>query len=355
MPRSLAIARRVEVETIDTAQHDINGPLPLQSLVRNARCDGTLRVMRSAGSQRGIVSLRGSGALCLLAGAAILSSGSFVRAEDGRTDDEAMAAYDRGATAYERGDVATAAVELARADALSPNPVALESALRAALEANAPDIGMELAARAKERGAGGDIATLAREATKRFEGRVGTLRVTCPDKACRVSLDGAAFAANEDRFVRVGKHIVWIERGGSRQEIATDVAAGARVTVGPSASPGDPPGRSSRVWFFVGLGATALGGVAITASGLRTRSIHEDFVTRGCPGSSSPSGCADLANEGQSAQTLTNALVGVTAALGAATIVAGALTLGSRDDSAPRLSLETGGGKALARITVPLP
>ncbi|MDI1452178.1 hypothetical protein QHF85_49515, partial [Polyangium sp. 6x1] len=47
---------------------------------------------------------------------------------------EAKAAYDRGAAAYERGDMATAARELARADALAPNPVALASALRAAIE-----------------------------------------------------------------------------------------------------------------------------------------------------------------------------------------------------------------------------
>src|SRR5262249_30308245 len=64
--------------------------------------------------------------------------------------DAARQAYDRGATAFDNKDYATAARELARADDLVPNNVALVTALKAALRADDAVLGMTLAERADE-------------------------------------------------------------------------------------------------------------------------------------------------------------------------------------------------------------
>src|SRR5262245_55502094 len=64
---------------------------------------------------------------------------------------EAHAAYERGAAAFDRGDYPTAAKELARADALFPNVVALTTAIKAAILADDPALAMELADRTESR------------------------------------------------------------------------------------------------------------------------------------------------------------------------------------------------------------
>ncbi|TKD08439.1 hypothetical protein [Polyangium fumosum] len=273
---------------------------------------------------------------------------------------EAKAAYDRGAAAYERGDMATAARELARADALLPNPVALASALRAALEGDEPVLGMELAARASTRSEETSVAELVRAARARFGSRVGKLRVICPGP-CRVAVDGAPFEANEERFVRAGPHVVAIEQGTTREEIRADVPAGAAVTATPkppaeATKAADRSGGLSPVWFFVGLGATAVSGAVLTASSLQTKGLHDDFVARGCPGPAAPRDCRGIASDGEGAQLRTNVLVGVTAVLGAATITLGALSLGRRDaPTAAQLSFETLPGGGVAKVSVSLP
>ncbi|MDI1477674.1 hypothetical protein [Polyangium sp. y55x31] len=273
---------------------------------------------------------------------------------------EAKAAYDRGATAYERGDMTTAARELARADALMPNPVALASALRAAIEGDEPVLGMELATRASARGDDAALVDLARTARARFGARVGKLRVVCPG-ACRVSVDGAAFEANEERFVRAGVHVVVIEQGAAREEIPTEVSAGASLTVTPKRPPDtqkitNGSRRRSPVWFFVGLGATVASGAALTASGLQTKGLHDDFVARGCPGPAAPSDCRGIAGDGEGAQVRTNVFVGLTAVFGLATIPLGLFSFGGDDEPASaRLSFETQPGGGVAKVSVSLP
>jgi hypothetical protein len=71
------------------------------------------------------------------------------------------------------------------------------------------------------------------------------------------------------------------------------------------------------VWFWVSAGATVLAGGVTIGSGIDTEQRHAAFA-RDCR--SSPTTCSQLATEGQSAQTRTNVLIGVTAALGAATL-----------------------------------
>jgi hypothetical protein len=72
------------------------------------------------------------------------------------------------------------------------------------------------------------------------------------------------------------------------------------------------------VWFYAGLGATAVAGGLAVGFGIDTANRHASFA-RAC-GTDAPS-CGNLASEGRAAQTRTNVMLGVTAGLGAATVV----------------------------------
>jgi hypothetical protein len=103
-------------------------------------------------------------------------------------------------------------------------------------------------------------------------------------------------------------------------------------TMRPSGEPPPPnppvvrpdPGGISPGFFFAGAGLTALAGTGLILSALDTRRIHGQFELYGCESSPAPP-CAGLADDGQAAQTRTNVLVGVTAALGVATVALGFL------------------------------
>src|SRR5262252_4060459 len=73
------------------------------------------------------------------------------RAEDEAAFAQARESYDRGAAAYDAKDYAKAAVELARADELVPNPTVLELALQAAVRAHDAPTAMDLAERVDKR------------------------------------------------------------------------------------------------------------------------------------------------------------------------------------------------------------
>ncbi|HEY3822067.1 MAG TPA: hypothetical protein VGL81_33100, partial [Polyangiaceae bacterium] len=73
----------------------------------------------------------------------------------------------------------------------------------------------------------------------------------------------------------------------------------------------------SPLFFFAALGATAVAGGLSIASGVDTANRHASFDR--CLASAQS--CAALSSSGQSAQTRTNVLLGVTAGLGVATLV----------------------------------
>jgi len=85
--------------------------------------------------------------------AIVLAAALMVAPLAARADDPeaARAAYDRGAAAFKAKRYAEAAAELVRADALAPNAVALESALKAAELADDAALAMTLADRAEQR------------------------------------------------------------------------------------------------------------------------------------------------------------------------------------------------------------
>lgn len=261
------------------------------------------------------------------------------------TDVEAHQAYERGTSAYRRKDYATAAREYAAADSLSPNPVALQAAIDAAVQADDPVLGMQLLDRAK--GAPRTSALLATMvvAEQRFAHRTGRIGITCPGQPCLATVDGAAIDPSLPTLVRVGAHSVMVESAGATTTRSITVPPDETVTVVPPPAPGPssatpttapatvlapplppaPPVTPDAsglppIWFLVGAGATAVAGVVAIGSGIDTASQNSGFAP--CRTAPPPPGldCSARASSGQSAQTRTNVLVGVTAVLGLATV-----------------------------------
>ena len=77
------------------------------------------------------------------------------------------------------------------------------------------------------------------------------------------------------------------------------------------------------MWFWISAGATAVAGGFTIASGVDTANRHATFVQDCVPPATTR--CPQLSTDGQGAQTRTNVLIGVTAALGAATFATGLL------------------------------
>jgi hypothetical protein len=272
-------------------------------------------------------------------------------------EDAARAAYGRAAAAYDRGDYAAAAGDFARADELVPNPVTLETALRAALKADLVALGMELADRAALRGAAGSLAERVEEAKKAFAGRAGRVVVRCPT-TCKVTLDGAGAPADTPRWVTAGEHEVTIDAGGAVEKRRvraepgqlTEVAAAAPPRVEAPIAPAAPPRVEAPIapaapprveapiapaaragispgWLGLGVGLTAVAGGLAIGFGVDTARKHDAFTA-------APT--LEAQSAGQEAQLRTNVLAGVAGALGVATAAIGVFAVEWRATPAAR-------------------
>jgi hypothetical protein len=265
-----------------------------------------------------------------------LGASSSSRAEGGMSA-EARAAYDRGTAAHARGDYRAAAGELAEADALAPNLVALKAALDEALLADDPELGMQLVDRAHARAPGdASLASSVHDAETRFAARIGRMRVDCGGRPCTASIDGRRVAAASSNILLPGPHRVVIEREGASITRDVDVAAAREIdvvlppgAVGPpslAAAPSSYPavprerGVSPTAWFLTAAGLTAIAGAATIVSGVDTASQHSGFVSRGCEDAAA-AGCGALASSGANAETRTNVLLAVTGGLGVTSLV----------------------------------
>jgi hypothetical protein len=285
---------------------------------------------------------------------ACLLGAAPARADGPATDVQAHQAYERGTAAYRRKDYATAAREYAAADALSPNPVALQAAIDATIQGDDPVLGLQLVERARGAPRTSALLSTMLVAQQKFAHRTGRIGVACPAQPCLATIDGAAIDPSQPTVVRVGAHTVMVESGGSTITRTLTVPPDETVTLTPSSSspsPSSPPASSptaapstapspstspapapppspapspadasdlSPVWFFATLGATAVAGGLTLASGIDTSNKSSAFSACRAPGA--PSDCGQLASDGQSAQTRTNVLLGVTAALGLTTV-----------------------------------
>ncbi|MFO0763128.1 MAG: hypothetical protein U0359_42215 [Byssovorax sp.] len=318
-------------------------------------------------------SLSGRGAA---AGLALLLSIASLAAPARADDTEAaQKAYDRGSAAFAQKRWAEAAAELSRADALAPNPVALESALKAALLADDPVLGMALVERAEGRaGLPETITTAAGKARARFGERAGKLLVRCaPSRRCTANVDAEPFPIEQRRWVKAGDHAVEIVVDDRSQRytvkvdgamtvewsapapaepapppdkpaapppvaqppVAPPVTPPPAAPPAPLAPPPEPQGGLSPAWFWVGLGLTAAVGGMTIASGVDTLGKHSDFMD----------GIVDNPTPGQNAQNRTNVLIGVTSAFGLATAGVGLFAV-RWSSKAPRASLRIGPGSA---------
>jgi len=242
--------------------------------------------------------------------------------------EDAAQAYDRGARAYDRGDYALSAGELARADELAPNAVTLELAIAAAIKADDAALGMTLVERASTRR--GIKETVLLGARKKLGPKVGRLAVRC---TCDVTLDGARIAA-ETRFVTVGAHVVTMTQGSRTERVDVVIEPGKTLEIAPTpvlperttervlAPPPPPPAPPvneerglSPVWFWTGLGLTAVAAGAGGLSALDTASKHDAFLRDRSD--------VDAANAGRNAETRTYVLFATAGVLAIATTIVG--------------------------------
>jgi hypothetical protein len=277
-------------------------------------------------------------------------------AHAGPREDDAATAYDRGAKAYDRGDFAAAASELARADELAPNGVALELALAAVVKTDDAVLAMTLAERADARKPTKALDSASHAARRRFGTRVGRLNVVCPPPAaCTALVDATPFVTGTTSFVLVGPHRVVIVRESSTEEHPVVIEAGKTVqlvaTVAqPQAAPVaplPPPGSASPArqverplassggiapgWFWFGAAVTAALGGASVLSGLDTVKKHDAFVADRSNAAS--------ADAGRASDRRTTVLLLATGGAAVTTTALGIFFVRWRDDATIRASL----------------
>lgn len=252
----------------------------------------------------------------------------MARAAD--VEEEAAAAYDRGASAYDRKDFVTAATELARADELAPNDVTLELALSAAARTTDAVAAMTLVERAERRPTpSARLKTAIDAVKKRFASSVGTITVVCSgEPPCDAVIDEKNVPPNASVLVTAGKHRVEIARGNRREQIREVNVGGGKsieliaagytpenVRMDAPLFEREPARGISPVWFWVGAGVTVAVGGATVLSAFDTASTHDDFEA--------DRSNADLANEGRSAERRTAVFGVVTGVLALSTAVLG--------------------------------
>jgi hypothetical protein len=253
-------------------------------------------------------------------------------------------AYDRGAAAYDAGDYAAAAREFARADALAPNPVALELAIRSATRIDDAPFAMLLVERAERRGATDTLAEIAAETRAALAAHVANIQVLCPARrVCRAALDGEPIAIGVRRWVKPGDHAIELTVDGKLEskhvhvEPQEELVAKSLVPPAPepSPSPAPPPPSAAEPepsgavspWWCLGAGVlTAVAGGVLVGSAVDTKNKYDAFQQAQPP-------TVAMQDEGRAAQLRTNIFVGVTAALGAATLATGLLAVRWSGDS----------------------
>ena len=313
------------------------------------------------------------------------------RADDAAKVKQAAAAFAAGAQAYEDGQWELAASRFEEAHDAAPNSRALRQAIRSRDKAGQAARAATLAALAQSLYASeASTQELANEVMGRLAPGLHRLDVTCAT-ACVLAVGSHLVhgPAAEKAVVFVNPGRVTLSAsfdGGGADEQILEARAGASNAVrlesrsgaphpseppppskpsgSPAPSPEPPPvapgdesapdtGESSGVHpavFVVALGGTLAVGGAIIWSGLdATNNPGTEVVREACRGQGTD--CPEY-QDGLSRQLRTNALIGVTAGLGAVTVVLAGLT--DWDGSAPsevQAAFAAGPGGAFATLT----
>jgi hypothetical protein len=249
-------------------------------------------------------------------------------------------AFSKAQKAELGGDFTEAASLYALADEMAPAAAALRGAARAArqagLNATAATHAAVLLAREQDQAS----RTLAEDILRESAGQLGHLRVQC-DAPCKVMIDGRMTVSRKgeahDLYARPGDRAVAASfDDGNAPAQTVSLAAGAEselsfsapqqaiaaVTVSTPAPEQHEARRARRLspWYFATAGALTLvaGGITLW-SGLDVNKAHDDYDRNGA------SAQKDY-DEGRKLEKRTNALIGVTGALAAATVVLGIFT-----------------------------
>lgn len=284
----------------------------------------------------------------ILALAALLAPGAVLAAEESAKD-----AYAAGVAAHKAGDFGAAARSFARADALSPNDVALKAALDAAVKADDVLLGAELLERAKSRALGAAARASVDAATPKIAHRTGFVTVRCD--ACSAALDGKTVTLDVPNRTTLGQHTIDVSyQDGTKTSRTVTVVADDTTAVDarppppptppplapPTATPPtdpapppaqfvrDEPGRAKRhglppVVFWAGVGATAAFGVAGGVFGVLTALQHGKFVDQNCPNVGTAD-CVSMSHTGVVEMILADVFLGVSGALAITTVIVGA-------------------------------
>ncbi len=302
-------------------------------------------------------------------------------AEDVRT---AADRFDAGRVAFKAGNFAEAAEYFEAADAKAPSGPALMLAMRSRFEAGQIARAATLAVLAKQSYPNDtEIAQLAQTVLERADTEAGRADVSCAP-ACDLLLDGKIVhghaAANRVVYADAGSHSLrasWGEKGNLTKEF--QVEAGGQIELefeaerepdpepaeteslyddesgAPAPLLDEPPDQTpSKGWsptvFWVGVGLTAVAGIATTYSGIDTlKNPGEDAIRRECvnQGTDCP-----LYQDAKDKELRTNILAGVTAAFAVGTLIVGTLATdwNSGSKSAPASALTLPGRVSVTPI-----
>jgi hypothetical protein len=305
-------------------------------------------------------------ALSITALALVLGVSVPVSAQDGSAEPTpaqvraAAEAFDKGREAYKAEEYVEAAEQFEKADGNAPSSAALELAIRARDKAGELDRAATLLALALKRHPDDDnLLKLVPDIQKRAAEKLFELTANC-DQPCDLTVGGKIIhgtpSTQRTIFVQPGTIAVragWSDSRSDSKQVQAEAAGKGEVTFSAPATAasqsmakepdepvvadlGTPPDatkdqgpekKSSGLppaLFFVGAGLTVVAGGITIWSGLDTvNNPGADKVKEACD--NQEPNCRSLYDEGRSKQSRTNVLIGVTAGLGVATVVVGAL------------------------------
>ena len=275
-------------------------------------------------------------------------------AEGEAREEQAARLYDAGVTAHDRGDFAAAARSFAEADQLLPNDVTLETALREALRADQPVLGMRLHARARRTlSPAPSLRSAMSEVLANFGERVAWLRVDCDD--CEAQLGEETLELAKDTPVEPGPQTLLLSIGAARERVEINLQPGEhkRVRPGDKAATGPTPrapseGPSSGLhpaWLTIGIVPTVVFGAAALGSFIQASSLEGQLADKRAL--NQLDGAEEIKRDGESAEVRIYAFTALTAV---SAIVTGALAIWAVDWSGGSAQVGVSLNGAMAKI-----
>lgn len=258
-------------------------------------------------------------------------------ASDKDAKKKAAVRFKEGEALFQKHAYADAAKAFEEAYAIAPHPAVMLNAINAWTIAGQPARAATLASALVADSATDEKSREeARSKMAELQGKVGRLNIRGA-QAKKLTIDGKASSMGEI-FVDPGDHLLEAETDGRKVQRKVSVVAGSSEQILLEAPPPAPttttatPTTTSAptsnsvelepkkglppTVVYVGAGLTAVLGGVLVWSGLDTLKARDDFDTKVKAGTATQSD----KDSGESKQTRTNVLIGVTAAAGLATV-----------------------------------